>query len=162
MKKHLLYLFVLILFTSSSCKPTIKKPIPKKHKGLLAHAKFAFVLEDTDPASSADLQIVLSSGLKLRLSKNILFTNNDLINGFIKKDEIYEMKNLWLIFSKEAAKKLKIITGKNIGKRLAIIIDGAIWIAPVIKTEIPDGKAVISGRKIQRMLDDLVNKIKKK
>ncbi len=37
------------------------------------------------------------------------------------------------------------ITNENIGKRLALILDGAVYMAPVIRSEIPDGRAVIEG-----------------
>lgn len=37
------------------------------------------------------------------------------------------------------------ITAKNVGKRLAIILDGKVKSAPVIKTKIPGGKGIIEG-----------------
>ncbi|NQT21995.1 MAG: protein translocase subunit SecD [Candidatus Omnitrophica bacterium] len=37
------------------------------------------------------------------------------------------------------------ITGNNIGKRLAIVLDGNVYSAPVIKERIPSGRAQISG-----------------
>jgi len=50
-----------------------------------------------------------------------------------------------LEFNKEGAKKFDEITRKNIGKRLAIILDGVVKSAPVIRDRIRNGKARITG-----------------
>lgn len=51
-----------------------------------------------------------------------------------------------LILDKEGEKIFEEVTGKNVGRRLAIVLDGVVKSAPVIKERIPGGKAVISGR----------------
>lgn len=43
------------------------------------------------------------------------------------------------------AKIFEELTGKNVGKRLAIILDRKVKSAPVIKTKIPGGKGIIEG-----------------
>ena len=48
-------------------------------------------------------------------------------------------------FSAVGAKKFAEITKRNIGKPLAIFLDNRLLTAPIVQTEIPDGKAVISG-----------------
>jgi len=50
-----------------------------------------------------------------------------------------------LDFTSEGAKKFADITGRHVGERLAIILDGVVKSAPVIKTRITGGKAVIEG-----------------
>src|SRR5438093_5963706 len=50
-----------------------------------------------------------------------------------------------LKFDSEGAKKFGEITEANVGHRFAIVLDGAIQSAPVIKTAIYGGNAVISG-----------------
>ncbi len=37
------------------------------------------------------------------------------------------------------------ITGANIGKRIAIVLDGAVYSAPVVQSKIPNGNSVING-----------------
>ncbi len=49
-------------------------------------------------------------------------------------------------FDSEGAQIFAEITGTHVGERLAIILDNVVKSAPVIKTRIPDGKAVIEGR----------------
>ena len=50
-----------------------------------------------------------------------------------------------LQFTPDGAKKFAEITKRNIGKPLAIFLDNRMIQAPLVQTEIPDGKAVISG-----------------
>ncbi|MGB3340675.1 MAG: protein translocase subunit SecD [bacterium] len=47
---------------------------------------------------------------------------------------------------REAARKFATITGKNINKRLAIVLDGIVQSAPSILQRIPGGKASITGQ----------------
>jgi len=49
-------------------------------------------------------------------------------------------------FNSEGAKKFAKITGDNVGRRLAIILDGKVYSAPRINEEIPSGEARITGR----------------
>lgn len=54
----------------------------------------------------------------------------------------------WMVeieFKREAARLFASVTGKNIGKRLAIVLDDIVQSAPYIRERIPQGKAVITG-----------------
>ena len=51
-----------------------------------------------------------------------------------------------LKFNADGAKKFADITAANIGRRLAIVLDGKVQSAPNIKEAIPSGEAVITGR----------------
>jgi len=79
-----------------------------------------------------------------------LIQKETLLTGGTIKDARVEM-NQWgqpyvaLEFNSEGAEKFEQITGRHIGERLAIILDNAIQSAPVIKSRIPGGKAVIEG-----------------
>lgn len=50
-----------------------------------------------------------------------------------------------LQFSPEGTKKFADITGRNIGRQVAIFLDEQVVTAPVVQTTIADGQAVISG-----------------
>jgi preprotein translocase subunit SecD len=45
----------------------------------------------------------------------------------------------------EGTAKWARITGANIGKRIAIVLDGAVYSAPVVQSKIPNGNSVING-----------------
>jgi protein-export membrane protein SecD len=51
-----------------------------------------------------------------------------------------------LEFKREAARRFATITGRNINKRLAIVLDGVVQSAPMITERIPQGRASITGR----------------
>ncbi len=60
-----------------------------------------------------------------------------------------------LTFNPEGTKAFAKVTAQNIGKRLAIILDGKVQSAPVIQSAIPDGQAVITGRFTPQEASDL-------
>jgi len=59
-------------------------------------------------------------------------------------------------FKPAGAQKFAEFTEINIGKRLAIVLDGVIQSAPVIRDRIPSGRAQISGRFTEQEAGDLV------
>jgi len=66
-----------------------------------------------------------------------------------------------LEFDEEGTKLFAEVTKRNVGKPLAIVLDGQIKTAPNVQTEITDGKAVINGsfsideaNKLQRMINE--------
>lgn len=60
-----------------------------------------------------------------------------------------------LQFKRDAARKFASITGRNINKRLAIVLDGVVQSAPVITERIPQGRASITGRFTPEQARDL-------
>lgn len=60
-----------------------------------------------------------------------------------------------LEFKREAARKFASITGKNINKRLAIVLDDIVQSAPTIQERIPHGKASITGNFTAEQARDL-------
>jgi len=57
------------------------------------------------------------------------------------------MANSWIVslrFDRKDANKFATITGRNVGKRLAIVLDNVVKSAPVIRERIPSGEAMIT------------------
>ncbi len=80
-----------------------------------------------------------------------LIKKETLLSGRYIKDARVEIDSwgqpyVGLDFDSEGAKLFADITGRHVGERLAIILDNVVKSAPVIKTRIPEGKAVIEGR----------------
>ena len=50
-----------------------------------------------------------------------------------------------LTLTSDGAKTFRRITSENVGRQLAIILDNVVYFSPVIRSAIPDGRAVISG-----------------
>ncbi len=62
-----------------------------------------------------------------------------------------------LRFNAEGAKKFAAVTAANVGRRLAIVLDGKVQSAPNIREAIPSGEAVITGRFSIEQAQDLAN-----
>ncbi|OPX28069.1 MAG: protein-export membrane protein SecD [Candidatus Cloacimonas sp. 4484_143] len=73
--------------------------------------------------------------------------------GYAPKDQ---GPYILLTFNKSGAKKFKTITGQNIDKRLAILLDDIVYIAPTIQSRIPNGEARITGQFTIEEVQDLV------
>ncbi|MFO7650877.1 MAG: protein translocase subunit SecD [bacterium] len=61
------------------------------------------------------------------------------------------MANTWIVSLKLARKEAATfaqVTGRNIGRRLAIVLDGVVKSAPVIQSRIPDGNAMITTNEV--------------
>ena len=84
---------------------------------------------------------------------------NTVLTGTDLKDakEQTDQQNQHLValdFSDEGGKKFADLTTKNVGRRIAILLDGEVLTAPNVKEPITGGKAVITG---QRTLEEAHN-----
>jgi len=68
-----------------------------------------------------------------------------LTNARVQLGGQYGYPYVSLEFNSEGAKIFSEVTAANIEKNLAIVLDGVVQSAPVIKSRIPDGKAIIEG-----------------
>jgi preprotein translocase subunit SecD len=50
-----------------------------------------------------------------------------------------------LAMNREGARIFSRVTGSNVGRKLGIVLDKKVYMAPVIKVKIPDGRAIIEG-----------------
>lgn len=64
-----------------------------------------------------------------------------------------------LRFDSEGAKLFAEITKRNIGKSIAIFLDGEVISAPTVQNEIPDGRAVITGNFTLAEVKDYVKRL---
>ncbi len=69
---------------------------------------------------------------------------SDLVDARVQFDR-FNRPEVALEFTPEGAKKFADLTRNNVGRRLAIVLDGTIYSAPNIQTAITDGRAVITG-----------------
>ncbi|MEE8575023.1 MAG: protein translocase subunit SecD [Thermodesulfobacteriota bacterium] len=76
--------------------------------------------------------------------KEVLLTG-DLISDARVAFDRYNKSYVSLDFNRQGAKIFKRVTGENIGKQMAIVLDGNIYSYPTINEEIGGGKAQISG-----------------
>ena len=83
----------------------------------------------------------------LLLEKEAVLSGDSLTNAEMRFNQSeFNEPIVSLELNAEGAKKFAEITANNIGRRLAIVLDGKVQSAPNIKEAIPSGQAVISGR----------------
>ncbi len=80
------------------------------------------------------------------LKKEILLTGDLLTEARVNIDTRFNEPYVSMTFNTAGAKIFEDITGKNVRKRLAIILDGNVYSAPVIQEKISGGDAQITGR----------------
>lgn len=85
------------------------------------------------------------------LNPLLLFSKDTGLSGkFLKRSNVVFDQNtglpqVSLVFNDEGAKLFAEITGRNVGKQVAIFLDNLLVSAPVVNEEITGGNAVISG-----------------
>jgi len=79
------------------------------------------------------------------LKERTLLTGQSLENAQVKISDRFGEPYVAIKFNSQGAKDFDRITGENVNKRLAIILDGAVYSAPVIKERISGGDAQVTG-----------------
>ena len=79
------------------------------------------------------------------LSSSVGITGAYLENARVATDSQFGYPNISFTFNKEGGKIFERYTGENVGKYLAIVLDGVVHSAPVIKSRIGGGSGEISG-----------------
>lgn len=92
----------------------------------------------------------------LLLEKQAVIVGDALTNASVRFDQSqFNEPIVALQFNAAGAKKFAEITAANVGKRLAIVLDGKVQSAPRIREAIPSGEAVITGRFDAQAAQDL-------
>ncbi len=90
----------------------------------------------------------------LVLEAEPVLTGDKLTNASVGFDN-YGQSIVEVQFDKEGATIFDAVTFKNIGRRLAIVLDGKVHSAPVIRDRIPSGRGQISGNFTVQQASDL-------
>ncbi|MBU0709865.1 MAG: protein translocase subunit SecD [Candidatus Omnitrophica bacterium] len=125
--------------------------------GKTAMLEFKLVSSDIEKLKQAQ-EGVIPEGFELKyiekedsepvlLEKKAVLTGDALVNASVKFDQSeFNEAIVALNFNPEGAKEFAKLTAENVGKRLAIVLDGKVQSAPRIREAIPSGEAIISGR----------------
>jgi len=107
-----------------------------------------------------DMVVVSGAGPKetLHVLHPVLLDGTDLKEAWLINDNPGHPQ-IALLFTAHGAKRLAEVTRDSIGKRLAMIIDGKLYSAPVIQAEISNGGAVIAGSFNEQEAKELVAKL---
>ncbi|MFZ5568830.1 MAG: protein translocase subunit SecD [Thermodesulfobacteriota bacterium] len=89
------------------------------------------------------------------IKKRTALTGADLTDARVQINQQYNEPYVSIRFNKKGARQFGRITGENINKRLAIVLDNNVYSAPVIKSEITGGDAMIEGSFTEEEARDL-------
>lgn len=95
--------------------------------------------------SSIDRQTGRRLSVPYLLKSKTLLTGGSLENAQVKISDRFGEPYVALKFNAQGAKDFDRITGENVKKRLAIVLDGTVHSAPVIQERISGGDAQITG-----------------
>ncbi|MCM8782106.1 MAG: protein translocase subunit SecD [Candidatus Omnitrophica bacterium] len=85
-------------------------------------------------------------GNDLLIHKETSLTGDTLVDAVVKFDQSrFNEPYVGITFNPKGAEIFAKVTGDNVGKRLAIVLDGVVQSAPVIRERIPRGEAQITG-----------------
>lgn len=79
------------------------------------------------------------------LCEKVLMTGEALVDANVQTDTLGR-PIIHFTFNSAGGKQFGIITGDNVNRELAIILDGKVYSAPVIKSRIPGGSGIIEGQ----------------
>ena len=124
--------------------------------GQTAHLEFHLVRDDVDPGKA-----VLPPGVvvlpmleknpgqqtvegRIALDKDAMLTGEDVADARPAFDNMNQ-SYVTMSFNARGARIFERVTGESVGRRMAIVLDGKVYSAPVIRERIGGGKASISG-----------------
>ena len=117
--------------------------------------------EGPPPGTEILYQVTVDPATQRRIEEPYLIKKRTMLTGayltdarvrFDQEDRSYYVA---IDFDRKGARIFERITGENIRKRLAIVLDGKVHSAPVIQDRIPGGQAVITGNFSAEEAEDL-------
>jgi SecD/SecF fusion protein len=132
--------------------------------GRTAHLEFKLVSADAEALRRAlsgqvpeGYELLRSSeGESLLVHKEAALTGDSLTHAQVQFDTThFNLPIVALRFNAEGAKRFAKITSENVGRRLAIVLDGKLQSAPQIREAILGGEAVITGQFSLQEANDL-------
>ncbi|MFC2048893.1 protein translocase subunit SecD [Elusimicrobiota bacterium] len=118
--------------------------------GKTALLEFKLVSEQTVPYEEEELPEGMEvledrNDKRYLVKKEAELTGSALEDARVSMGGEFNRPHISFTMKKESSKKFSAITETNIERRLAIVLDGVVQSAPVIKSRIPDGRGIIEG-----------------
>lgn len=125
--------------------------------GQTAHLEFHLVREDVDPGKAVLPPGVIVLPLleknpgqhqqregRIAVEKDAMLTGEDVADARPAFDNMNQ-SYVTLTFNARGGRIFERVTGESVGRRMAIVLDGKVYSAPVIRERIGGGRASISG-----------------
>ena len=121
---------------------------PERIKSLLgktANLTFRFVVQNEEPSFGTEKLISEDESEELIVSKRIILSGENLIDAQPRMDNQSNQTVVSFTLDRVGAKRFGKATTSGVGKRLAIVLDGKVISAPIIRDAIVGGSGQISG-----------------
>lgn len=145
-----------IIFGSATAKDTAKVNA-LLHKGAVRE----LLPHDTELMWTAKSEITDKNGNKyfnlIGIKKQVELSGDVITEARPTFDHYTNAAEVSMTMNREGARKWARITGANIGKPIAIVLDGYVYTYPHVITKISDGRSSITGLKNVQEAEDLVN-----
>ena len=124
-------------------------------------APFQLQLVLDEPGEDSELLTnnTATSAEMLRVQKTPLMNHTAIQSATVTTDPASGTSQIDIEFSEVGKELFAAVTRENINKRLAIVLDGQLYSAPVIRSEISEGKAQITGNFTEKEAKALATKI---
>jgi len=154
MKLRACFVCGLIFVMGCSYFAKSSPPVAPKNPDLL---QFRLVEEKEGPDTVA--MKVMGKDETLHVNKQALLSALDVRSAKATRDRYRDSAAISLSLTQEGAGKFGEITAKNINRRLAIVVDGQLVSAPVIRSRVEGGEAVITGSFTMKEAQELASAI---
>ncbi len=130
--------------------------------GKTAQMEFKIVSEDPqllkqaiegNPVEDYELKYLDKEPMLIRRKASL--TGETLTDARVSFENQFGSPHVSLKFNAQGGRIFSQVTGENVGKRLAIVLDGVVHSAPVIRERIPSGEAQITGQFSMNEANDL-------
>ena len=121
---------------------------PERIKSLLgktANLTFRFVVQNDEPSFGSEKLYSEDESEELIVSKRIILSGDNLVDANPRMDNQANETVVSFTLDRVGAKRFGKATTSGIGKRLAIVLDGKVISAPVVRDAIVSGSGQISG-----------------
>ena len=122
---------------------------------VVAAVRFEVRLAEENPGDGLREAVVAGSGHTIYLHRDAVVTNGDIARAHATENAASGTFSVAVTFSEEGAAKMLRASQSHIGKPMAILVDGAVVAAPVLRSPISTA-AVISGSFSKAEADTMV------
>jgi hypothetical protein len=131
------------------------------HGGATLQAAVRFEVRLAEPQPSADLlEAPGAAGAVIYLHREVVVTNDDIARARVVAGDGPSSFAIAVEFTPEGAEKMRHATAAHVGRPVAILIDGNVVMAPVVRSPI-GASAVITGNYSQAEAERIVNGLMK-
>ena len=112
------------------------------------------------PQKADNIELLELYGIKLTRNSDQALLEGDVVTDARQTLDQTSRPAVSMQMNADGARKWRKVTGENIGKRIAVVLDDYVYTAPTVQGEIPSGQSEITGNFSLEEAKDLANILK--